>query len=146
MPGLRQGFGSQPLDACLRLGRQPFKHSANGGRLLLVRVCRRAKAGHFSAEQCRLCRFFTQCRHIPVPLLDLFGVDLDQLEYLLPLFAELPVQFLEFIFVERDLMPASFERRWAAEPVVGFFYIEGIQGSVVLCTVWIYSNRGAYGR
>lgn len=45
---------------------------------------------------------------MPIPLLDGFGVRFDELEYPLSLFAELPVQFLEFIFVEPELLPAGF--------------------------------------
>jgi hypothetical protein len=55
-------------------------------------------------------------------------VQLDQLEHPSPLFAELSVQLLEFIFVEPELLPAGFEQCRAGEPVVGVFYIEGING------------------
>ena len=49
------------------------------------------------------------------------SVHLNQLEYPLPGLLQLKVQFLELIFVEGQLVPASFERRRAAEPVVGVF-------------------------
>ena len=53
---------------------------------------------------------------------------LNQLEYPLPGLLQLKVQLLELIFVEGQLVPASFERRRAAEPVVGVFDIGGIHG------------------
>lgn len=70
---------------------------------------------------------------------------LDQLEYPFPLFAELPVQFIELIFVEPELLSAGFERRRGGEPVVGFFYIEGIHVGALLDTVHAYSNSGGAG-
>ena len=57
-----------------------------------------------------------------------FGIDLNKLEYPLPDLAQLQVQLLKLIFVEGELVPASFERRRAAEPVVGVFDIGGIHG------------------
>ncbi|MBL0793640.1 hypothetical protein [Pseudomonas sp. B7] len=71
-----------------------------------------------------------------------FSVHLNQLEYPLPLCSELSVQFLKLIFVKPELLPAGLEWRRAAEPVVSVFDIGGIHGSALLCTVWIYSNRG----
>lgn len=57
-----------------------------------------------------------------------FGIHLNQLEYTHPFLAQLQVHFLELIFVERELMTAGFERRRAAEPIVGVFDIGGIHG------------------
>lgn len=70
---------------------------------------------------------------------------LKQLEDPLPGLLQLQVQFLELIFVKRELVPAGFERRWAAEPVVGVFDIEKIHGFALPCTVYIHSNLGKPG-
>jgi hypothetical protein len=69
-------------------------------------------------------------------------VHLNQFEYPLPGLLQLKVQFLELIFVEGQLVPASFKRRRAAKPIIVFFYIEGIHGHALLITGCIYSNRG----
>ena len=45
---------------------------------------------------------------------------------------QLKVQLLELAFVHSELMLAGFERRRAAEPIIGVFYIEGIHGCALL--------------
>lgn len=57
---------------------------------------------------------------------------LDQLEYPFTLLTQLSCQFLNFVLAHAELMPAGFERRRAAEPIVGVFYTEGIHGCALL--------------
>ncbi|MGY2257462.1 hypothetical protein [Pseudomonas sp. SDO55104_S430] len=104
-------------------------------------------------------------KRVGVPLQDGFGVHLDQSEDLLTGLAQLQVQFLEFVLVHPELVPAGFERGRATEPVVGVFYFERVhwwallilllytviqagglsEGELTNCRIWI-CQRSAGGR
>ena len=64
-----------------------------------------------------------------------FCVQLYQREYFLPGLAQLQMQPFEFVFISPELVPAGFEWRRGAEPVVGVFDFEGFHHYVLFVLV-----------
>ena len=78
----------------------------------------------FSRAPVRICRFRycgAQLRAKRVALIGSIAVHLNQLQDLFPSLAQLQGQFLDFVFIDSELMPAGFKRRRAAEPIAGVF-------------------------
>jgi len=96
-----------------------------------------------SREPVRICRFrfcSGQLRAERIALIGSFAVHLNQIEDLFSSLAQLQGQFLDFVFIDSELMPAGFKRRRAAEPIAGVFDFVLVHGhtlrALVLYTVF----------